>query len=109
MLKKKFRLSMVKKIERAKTLTSPFFILKYCENGETVSRFAFVISKKIDKRAVIRNKIKREMSKGVEKIINDIGKGYDFIFIARKQILENDQKEITSLIEEFFKKNKFLN
>ena len=100
---------MVKKIERAKTLISPFFVLKLCENGETASRFAFVIAKKIDKKAVIRNKIKREMSKGVEKIINDINKGYDFIFIARKQIVEKDQLEIQDLIREFFKKNKLLN
>ena len=108
MLKKKFRLSRVKKIEGAKTIATPLFVLKFSENGEKLSRFAFVISKKIDKRAVIRNRIKRSISRGLEKIVSDINKEYDFVFIVKKQILDKDQKEIPSFIEDFFKQNKFL-
>lgn len=101
MLKKKYRLSDFKKL-KSKTINSPLFTLKYLESGEKVSKFAFVISKKIDKRAVTRNKVKRQISKALEGILEKITRGYNFIFIVKKEILTKNQGEITKEIERVF-------
>jgi|SRR3972149_4556023 len=102
MLSKKNRLSKFTKRERTKTVSFPFFTLKYAKTGEKDLKFAFVISKKIDKRAVIRNKVKRQISKGLEGILEKITKGYNFVFIVKKEILTKNQGEITKEIERVF-------
>lgn len=101
MLKKKYRLSDFKKL-KSKTINSPLFTLRYLESGEKVSKFAFVISKKIDKRAVVRNKIKRQISKALEGILEKITRGYTFIFIVKKEILTKSQEEISGETERIF-------
>src|SRR3972149_4328337 len=92
MLSKKNRLSKFTKRERTKTVSFPFFTLKYAKTGEKDLKFAFVISKKIDKRAVIRNKVKRQISKGLEGILEKI----------KKELLTKNQGEITKEIERVF-------
>lgn len=83
---------MLKKINRLpkalfrneKKISSPAFDLKVRKNGELVSRFGFVVSKRIDKRATVRNKIKRKIRYCIENKLEEIVKGYDFLFIVKK-------------------------
>src|SRR4030042_6194105 len=102
MLSKKNRLSKFTKQGGAKTVSLPFFILKYTKTAGEDLKFAFVISKKIDKRAVVRNKIKRQISKGLEAVLEKVSKGYTFVFIVKKEILTKKQEEITKEIERVF-------
>jgi len=108
MLKRNNRLSVLKRSKGEKTISSPLFTIKYLVNEEGVSKFAFIISKKIDKRAVLRNKIKRNLSKGLEEILNEIALGHNFIFIPKKEILEKTQEEIVKEVKEVFKLNNLL-
>lgn len=71
-----------------KLLKSPLFDLKIGRNGKSLSRFAFVVSKKIDRRATHRNRIRRKFRSCIEDNLGNIGGGYDFLFILRKNILE---------------------
>src|SRR3989338_9129385 len=62
MLAKKFRLPIQDWLkQRKKTITrkSDFFIIRRSDNNLAFSRFGAVISKKVSKSAVKRNKIKR--------------------------------------------------
>lgn len=65
MLPRKYKLSKKKEIENlAKTgrrLTSVFFNLKYKPNNEGRERWLIVASGKVDKKAVVRNKIRRRV------------------------------------------------
>lgn len=108
MLKKKYRLSKFKKLEGVRNITFPFFILKVSKSEEEVSRFAFVASKKFDKRAVGRNKAKRSMGKAMEAIVGQTVGGYNFIFILKRAVFEKSQAELSSYIKEIFKVNNFL-
>ena len=103
MLKKKFRLSRVSKLGRAKTINTPFFLIKYIESGEIVSKFAFIISKRVDKKAVLRNKVKRFLSNAVIQSLSNLNKSYTVIFIAKKEILAVTQQELDALVEKKFK------
>lgn len=101
MLKKKFRLASFRKLDKASFSNSHFFTLKFSKSQEKGPRFAFVVSKKIDKRAVARNKIKRYLSGSIEKIINNISSG-DYILIAKKAILNKDQREVETEVKRIF-------
>ena len=66
-------------------------------------KFGFVISKKISKRAVDRNKIKRRMCEVLRKDLNKFKSGTKIIFLAKKSLLgakmEDIEKEINKLIK----------
>ncbi len=104
MLKKQNRLARIVRTKKDKLFTSPFFNLRVLDNQENRVRFAFIVSKKIDKRAVVRNKTKRILRSLVEEIIASIKEGKDFVLVAKKR-LEPEQKTVVfNSLQELFKK-----
>ena len=57
-------------------------------------KFGFVISKKISKRAVDRNKIKRRVKNIIDNNKKVVHNGYDYVIIIKKGILELTYKEM---------------
>ena len=53
-----------------------------------------MVSKRIDKRAVVRNRIKRTVRGFVEKHLDSIKKGYDVLVIIKKNFGEKEKKEV---------------
>lgn len=53
------------------------------KNNMDVSRFGFVVSKNIDKRATARNRIKRVLRERVRTLLPNLPTGKDVIIIAR--------------------------
>ncbi|KKR87172.1 MAG: Ribonuclease P protein component [Candidatus Woesebacteria bacterium GW2011_GWB1_41_10] len=51
------------------------------------SRFAFVVSTKISKVAVERNRIKRILREAVRQTLFDLVKGFDVVFLAKLSIM----------------------
>ncbi len=88
MLKRKFRLPARQKLQRPQTRATPYFICRYAPNGLLYSRFGFVVSKAIDKHAVVRNRTRRVLRSFIEEKLNTITPGYDFLFILRRTIAE---------------------
>lgn len=73
------------------------FLLKGKKNNFESSRFAFIVSKKIDKRATVRNKTKRLYRACLESLLPTLASGYDMLFIAKKSL---DAKEAVLLCEQ---------
>lgn len=84
MLKRIYRLGKIVKFTKGKIYNGQFFTLRIAKNGLFHNRYAFIVSKKIDKRAVVRNKIKRKLRSCIEKMFNKIKTGYDFAFYVKK-------------------------
>lgn len=61
---------------------------------EDPSLFGFVISTKISKKAVTRNKIKRILSEEVRQNYEKIKQGYDVVFLVKPSILNKKDIEI---------------
>jgi len=108
MLKKKYRLLKETKFDRKDLYTSPFFVLKLAKNEKSFSRFGFVVSKKIDKRATVRNRIKRQIRVCIEDNFDKIKPGHDMLFILKKQTLNKTTKEIGELTLGELRKQKLL-
>lgn len=112
MLSKTNRLKRKKDIEnvfkRGRGFKEGFLILKIIKNNLKNSRFAFVISRKISRKATLRNKIKRKLSELVRLKIKRVKGGMDFIFVAVPGLEEKDFWEINETINKLFQKAKCL-
>ena len=107
MLKKEYRLSTVSLIG-SRIFSSPCFSLKVAANKKDLSRFAFVVSKRIDKRAVVRNSLKRKIRSCIEQIFDNIETGYDFVFYPKQKAQGATREQVLGEINEIFLKNKLL-
>ena len=108
MLKKTYRLPSVR-LRNPEIIKSDLFDIKHAKNGLGFPRFGFVIPKKIDSRAVVRNSLKRKMSKCIEEIFDRIEGGSDFVVYPRSSSLSADRKEISSEMKKAFAKKDLLN
>lgn len=108
MLKKKYRLLKETKLDKKDLYASPFFVLKVTKNEKSFNRFGFIVSKRIDKRATVRNKVKRGIRVCIEGNFDKIKPGYDMLFILKKQMLSKTTKEISELTLRELEKQKLL-
>lgn len=110
MLSRKYRLSRPLKSRDIRKISSPTLIVASVENILNYNRFIFIVSRKIDKRAVVRNKIKRILAFQIEKIYNDLAQGFDIAITVRREIAQTPIKsrqtpkeilceELTSLLK----------
>lgn len=79
----------------------------YDRKDNNPSRFGFVISTKISKRAVVRNKIKRIFSDHVRLNLEKIKTGQDVIFLIKSSIINMniDKKTLEDEINKAIAKN----
>jgi ribonuclease P protein component len=86
-------------------VNTPLFGLSYLrKRTPSASRFGFVVSTKIDKRAVKRNRVKRLFREGVRSVMDEVKDGYDVVFWVRRTALEADTKELWSTIRDALKR-----
>lgn len=112
MLSKNHRLKKTKEIERVfekgHWYQQDFISLKLFKNQLGVSRFAIIVSTKIDKRAVVRNKIRRWLSEMIRKKLPAITAGYDILLIPKKEISHKNYQEAEKALDNIFKKSSLL-
>jgi ribonuclease P protein component len=110
MLAKKYRLtgsSVLEDVKKEGSLyqSGSFGILVRNRKDDEASRFAFIVSTKISKIAVKRNKAKRRLREAVKQNTNKVSKGYDVVFLTKKMTLEKSSKEIAKEVEKVFKES----
>ena len=69
----------------------------FLPNRGNVSRFAFIVSASVDKRATKRNRIKRVMREAVRGLLPRVGH-YDVVLLARS----TNEEEVVKRIHELF-------
>lgn len=99
MLKKINRLSQAR-LKDSRNISTPLFNVKASVNNLDISRFGFVISKKIDKKAVGRNMLKRKLSSCIEEIFDRIETGKDFVLYPNMSAVNAPREKI---LEEIIK------
>ncbi len=109
MLAKKFKLTGSKDFkkvqEEGKVYQSQNFgIAILAREDDQPSRFAFIVSTKIAREAVDRNRFKRTMSEAVRLTSRDIVPGFDCVFLAKTSIVRFPtsfvMKEVTDALKE---------
>ncbi len=84
-----------------KTLRFPNFWLKYLANNLEYSRFGVVTSTKLSKSAVVRNKLRRNIYRNINKKFSN----FDVIFFPQKTMLNLGKDEIKELLKNLDIKN----
>lgn len=78
-------------------------MFKYDFSRQPESQFAMVVSKKISKKAVERNKLRRQISEALRLHLNIINKPINCVIIPHKHILQFDYQEIEKQLTFFLK------
>ena len=94
--------------KKGRGFTNNLFVLKIVKNNLDISRFAFVISKKISKKATIRNRIKRRLDNVIRADLPKIKKGWDGIIIVLPGAEIKDFKEIEEDINQLLEKARLI-
>lgn len=82
--------------------------LKVLANNLKISRFAFVIGLKISKKAVERNKIRRQLEEITRYKFDKIKTGFDVVIMPNSEIIDKSYKRIGKILISLFQKSKIL-
>ena len=85
-----------------------FLVLRFLSNNLKNSRFGFIVSQKVSKKAVLRNRIKRRLRELVKMKLRKMAKGMDFLIIACPGLETKDFWEMEEIINKLFKKAKIV-
>ncbi|MCD5397086.1 MAG: ribonuclease P protein component [Candidatus Pacebacteria bacterium] len=87
---------------KGKKFKEDFLLLRVASNNLKTSRFGFVVGKKVFKKAVLRNQLKRRLREIVRFKIPQIKKGIDVILIAMPGFETKDFWEIEEIVNKIF-------
>ena len=108
MLPKKSRIKNKKDFDKifkkGRTHKDGQLVLKAAANETGCNRFAFMVSQKISKKAVDRNKLRRRLAAIAGKSAQSAGSGKDIIFIALPGLEKKNFSEIKKIVETLLKK-----
>lgn len=113
MLPKENRLKREKDFERVfkkgKRFKGRFLFLRVLKSDLSESRFGFIVSKKISKKAVVRNKIKRRLREIIRSKLLDVKGGFDILIISLSGIENKEFKEVEEEVDEILKRTGIIN
>lgn len=99
---------IVRVFKRGRFFKDSFLILKFFKNQLPVSRFAFVVSTKISKKASERNKIKRRLREAIRVNLKDIKPGFDAVLRPDTAIMKEKYGRIKEIVLKLLEKSKIL-
>lgn len=105
-LKKKLEIEAV--FKKGRKFKEDFLILIMAQNILSRPRFGFVVSGKVSKRAVVRNKLRRYLRELVRLRLKKIKSGLDMLLIAAPGLETKDYRETEETINRLFQKAKIL-
>jgi ribonuclease P protein component len=90
--------------QNGKTIRGSRISLVFADNSRNKQRFAVVVSKKVMKSAVARNRIRRRVYEAVRLQQGKIAKPVDCIFIVyNKEVMTMEFKELQNLVADLLK------
>ncbi len=108
MLVKNNRICLDKEFDRVFKTGQSFygkaFGLKIINNDKANSRFGILVGLKVSKKAVIRNKIKRQIRSIISQEILSVKKGKDVVIIVFSLILDKNFEEIKKALKVMFQR-----
>ncbi len=89
---------------------SKSLILQIKENDLGIIRVGYTVTKRVDKSAVKRNRIKRRLrAAAVDGLMSQAKTGYDYILVGRRETLTKDYKDIVGDLKWSLKRLDLLN
>ncbi|MAF13500.1 MAG: ribonuclease P protein component [Parcubacteria group bacterium] len=99
----------IKRVNKAgQSYFSPLFKLKYLANDKSLSRFTVVVSNKVSKKAVLRNRLRRQLREIIRLNLKKIKSGHDIIVSVKSQSLGKTYQDLENSLNLALKKSKLL-
>jgi len=101
MLPKSHRLPHSVRLNSARSLRTEFFMIKSISTSNPASRFGVVISKKVDKSAVARNRMRRVIHQAVKSSLLLVSGSHDVLFIVQRpfeSLAKQTEEEIVAFL-----------
>lgn len=92
MLNKRRRFSFKRGVPK-RVFMSRFFVLRYQKKTLLEAHYSVVVGKRVDKKAVVRNKVKRQLMENLEMLLEDGQIDFDIVIYGRKEILNATKEE----------------
>ena len=112
MLAKPHRLKRERDIERlfkkGNKSYADLCMIRFLPNNEELSRFVVAVGKKVSKKAVRRNRIRRQLSELIRLSLDSIEPGYDVAVLVSPKAAEAEFAELESSLFSAFKKANLL-
>jgi ribonuclease P protein component len=102
MFDKKHRYSFKKGIPKH-IFTLPWYVVRFGKSEDRLLHCSVVVGKKVDKRAVVRNKIKRQQLSIIKELVPEDAP-FSLVIYARKPILEIDREKAKKELLNAFRK-----
>jgi ribonuclease P protein component len=80
--------------------------INFLPNRMSISRLGIVVSKKVEQKAVLRNKLKRQFREAASKLYGTLPAGYDVVVTVKADPRKIQFSEIEKKVEEAFGKLK---
>ena len=87
---------------------SKYLILKKSPNPNHKTKFGIVISTKVSKKAVVRNKIRRRIREVLRSNLSKIKPDYKVILVVKNTVIDKDYQELKQDLETILKKASLL-
>jgi ribonuclease P protein component len=108
MLKQENRIGLNKDFDRAFKAGQSFYSkiigIKAVTNDDNKKRFGILINTKVSKKAVVRNRIRRQIREIIKQNLDNVISGKNFVIIVFPLILDKNNQEIQESIETGLKK-----
>jgi ribonuclease P protein component len=103
MLKRENRLAKITHRADEKKYFSPLFNIRIAESKDGKTRFGFVVAKKVDKKAVVRNRTKRVLRDAVKDFLKDLT-NKEIVIVAKKSLTFKEKAEVIKEFKNIFNK-----
>jgi ribonuclease P protein component len=80
-----------------------FGLLVLERDQSSPSRFGIIVSNKVSKKAVDRNRIKRTLRKAIRENLEKTAKGFDILFLAKKGLVTKKESEVIEQVSKALK------
>lgn len=88
--------------KKGRSSSAPLFTIRYKSSDLLHSRVGIIVSNKISKKAVVRNKIKRRFRAASAQLIVGFPRKLDIIIIAKHAIVNTDYQELFRALSTVF-------
>jgi ribonuclease P protein component len=112
MLPKNYRLRLKNDFDRlfkeGKFAGQAFLTLGFAKNKLDISRFAVIVGKKVNKKAVTRNSIKRKVVEIIRLNLKQIKPSFDLVFIVKPEVRGKKYIEIENVVLNLLKRARLI-
>ena len=93
----------------AKNYDSPSFgLLVSYQKTDEPAQAAFLVSKKVDRKSVVRHQVKRKLAEAVKSFLPRMAKNTQLVFLAKQKAVESRYEELKTEVQSILRRARLI-